>query len=86
MFTAVVLNWLEVHNRRIINNSRALSVELSKSLQYKELAKENIRVPKTVYANNKKKLLQLGKNFMLPFLSKHNRAGRGLGIKLFYEF
>ena len=85
-FTAVVLNWLEVHNRRIINNSRALSVELSKSLQYKELAKENIRVPKTVYANNKKKLLQLGKNFMLPFLSKHNRAGRGLGIKLFYDY
>ena len=77
---------MEVHNRRIINNSRALSVELSKSLQYKELAKENIRVPKTVYANNKKKLLQLGKNFMLPFLSKHNRAGRGLGIKLFYDY
>ena len=34
-YTAVVLNWLECHNRRVINNSRALSLELSKSLQYK---------------------------------------------------
>ena len=33
-YTAIVLNWLETHNRRIINNSRALSLELSKSLQY----------------------------------------------------
>ena len=86
-FTAVVLNWLEFHNRRIINNSKkALSLELSKSLQSKELAKENIQVPKTVYANTKKQLLQLGQNFILPFLSKHNRAGRGLGIKLFYDY
>ena len=85
-FTAIVLNWLEFHNRRIINNSRALSLELSKSLQYKELAKEKIQVPKTVYANTKKQLLQLGQNFTLPFLSKHNRAGRGLGIKIFYDY
>ena len=77
---------MEFHNRRIINNSRALSLELSKSLQYKELAKETIQVPKTVYANTKKQLLQLGQNFTLPFLSKHNRAGRGLGIKIFYDY
>ena len=55
-------------------------------MQSKELAKENIQVPKTVYANTKKQLLQLGQNFILPFLSKHNRAGRGLGIKLFYDY
>ena len=54
-FTAIVLNWLEFHNRRIINNSRALSLELSKSLQYKELAKEKIQVPKTVYAKQPRK-------------------------------
>ena len=36
-YTAVVLNWLEKNKRRVINNSRALSLEISKSLQYKEL-------------------------------------------------
>ena len=85
-YTAVVLNWLESHNRRVINNSRALNLEISKSLQYKELIRENIKIPNTVYAKGKEKLLYLGKNFKLPFLTKHNRAGRGLGIKLFYDY
>ena len=85
-YTAVVLNWLESHNRRVINNSRALLLELSKSLQYKELEKEDIKVPNTVYATSKEQLLQLGKSFLFPFLTKHNRAGRGLGIKLFHDY
>ena len=85
-YTAVVLNWLENHNRRIINNSRALSLELSKSLQYKELEKEAIKVPNTVYAKNKEELLHLGKSFLYPYLTKHNRAGRGLGIRLFHDY
>ena len=87
-YTAVVLNWLEFHNRRVINNSRALSVELSKSLQYSELQKEGIQIPKTVYATGKAQLLHLGQNFKLPFnektekdaikwsLQRGNRTGR----------
>ena len=85
-YTAVVLNWLESHDRRVINNSRALSLEISKSLQYKELIRENINIPHTVFAKGKEKLLYLGKNFKIPFLTKHNRAGRGLGIKLFHDY
>lgn len=85
-YTAVVLNWLESHNRRVINNSRALILELSKSMQYNELQKEEIKMPNTVYAKGKGQLLNLGQNFKLPFLTKHNRAGRGLGIRLFYDY
>ncbi len=85
-YTATVLNWLEDNNKKIINSSKALILELSKSYQYKELKKEEIKTPHTVYANNKKTLLNLGKKFPLPFLTKHNRAGRGLGIKLFYDY
>ena len=85
-YTAVVLNWLESHNRKVINNSRALCLELSKSLQYKELIKESIKIPNTVYAKGKEELLYLGKNFKFPFITKHNRAGRGLGIKLFHDY
>ena len=85
-YTATILDWLEYHNRRVINNSRSLNLELSKSLQYKELQREGIKVPKTVFAKDKSQLLELGKSFPLPFLTKHNRAGRGLGIKLFSEY
>ena len=85
-YTAIVLNWLESHNRKVVNNSRALSLEISKSLQYKELIREKIKIPHTVYAKEKDELLYLGKNFKFPFLTKHNRAGKGLGIKLFHEY
>ena len=85
-YTAVTLNWLEFNKKKIINNSRALTLELSKSFQYKELEKEGIKDPNTVYASNKKGLLYLGKKFPFPFITKHNRAGRGLGIKLFNNY
>lgn len=85
-YTASILDWLEYHQRRVINNSTALNLELSKSLQYKELKKEGIRVPKTIFAKDKHQLLELGNNFPLPFLTKHNRAGRGLGIRLFNDY
>ena len=85
-YTAIVLDWLEYHNRRVINNSRSLNLELSKSLQYKELKIEGIKVPNTLFAKDKSQLLEFGKSFPLPFLTKHNRAGRGLGIKLFSEY
>ena len=57
-YTAVVLNWLEKNNRRVINNSRALSLEVSKSLQYKELESCGIKTPMTVYCNNKESILK----------------------------
>ena len=82
-YTAVVLNWLEKNNRRIINNSRALSLEISKSLQYKELESCGIKTPKTVYCNNKESILKSANIFRKPFITKHNRGGKGLGVKLF---
>ena len=81
--TAVVLNWLEKNNRRVINNSRALSLEISKSLQYKELENFGIKTPNTIYCSNKESILKSANIFQKPFITKHNRAGKGLGVKLF---
>ena len=81
--TAVVLNWLEKNNRRVINNSRALSLEISKSLQYKELESFGIKTPKTIYCSNKESILKSANVFTKPFITKHNRGGKGLGVKLF---
>ena len=82
-YTAVVLNWLEKNNRRVVNNSRALSLEISKSLQYKELESFGIKTPKTIYCSNKESILKSANIFHKPFITKHNRAGKGLGVKLF---
>ena len=82
-YTAVVLNWLEKNNRRVINNSRALSLEVSKSLQYKELEEFGIKTPKTIYCSNKESILKSANIFRKPFITKHNRGGKGLGVKLF---
>ena len=82
-YTALVLNWLEKNKRRVINNSRALSLEISKSLQYKELESFGIKVPKTIFCNSKESILKSAGIFRKPFITKHNRAGKGLGVKLF---
>ena len=82
-YTAVVLNWLEKNNRRVINNSRALSLETSKSLQYKELERFGIKTPKTIYCNSKESILKAANVFRKPFITKHNRGGKGLGVNLF---
>ena len=82
-YTAVVLNWLEKNKRRVINNSRALSLEISKSLQYKELESFGIKTPLTVYCSNKESILKSANIFRKPFITKHNRGGKGLGVKLF---
>ena len=80
---AVVLNWLEKNKRRVINNSRALSLEISKSLQYKELDIFGIKTPRTIYCSNKESILKSANVFTRPFITKHNRGGKGLGVKLF---
>ena len=82
-YTAVVLNWLEKNKRKVINNSRALNLEVSKSLQYKELESFGIRTPKTVYCSNKESIIKSANIFTKPFITKHNRGGKGLGVKLF---
>ena len=40
-YTSIILDWLEYHERKVVNGSRALNLEISKSLQYKELKTAN---------------------------------------------
>ena len=104
--TAQVLDYLTLHSCRIINDQRALALELSKVKQYVELTRSQIRVPRTTFVGSaaaltsedttiKRKFLDELKaaakeNFYdsstdrwIPFVSKHNRAGKGLGVHLF---
>ncbi|MGN7313022.1 ATP-grasp domain-containing protein [Alkalicoccobacillus gibsonii] len=83
---SAVLAWLERHGRTVINNSRALQLEVSKVVQYMELEKFGVRTPKTVAAVGKDQILEAADTFDgQAFITKHNRAGKGLGVQLFQD-
>ncbi|ALC91247.1 alpha-L-glutamate ligase [Bacillus sp. FJAT-18017] len=82
--TGQVLAWLEAHGRTVFNGSRALELEVSKVKQYLELEKHGVRTPKTIAAVGKAQILKAAESFDgQPFITKHNRAGKGLGVQLF---
>ncbi|MGG3468936.1 alpha-L-glutamate ligase [Neobacillus pocheonensis] len=83
-FSAQVLAWLEAHGRKVFNGTRALQLEVSKVLQYLELNKFGIKTPRTIAAVGKEQILEAATEFIgTPFITKHNRAGKGLGVQLF---
>jgi hypothetical protein len=75
--TGGVLAWLASHDRRVVNGGRALQLEISK------LARYGIRVPRTVAAVSRDAIVQAARTLPAPFITKHNRAGKGLGVRLF---
>jgi hypothetical protein len=81
--TGAVLAWLEAHGRRVINNGRALQLEISKMAQYAALSRHGIRVPHTIAAVGRDSILQAARGMRGRFITKHNRAGKGLGVRLF---
>ncbi|CAF2629679.1 unnamed protein product [Rotaria sp. Silwood2] len=106
--TGQVLDYLSLHSCRVINDQRALSLELSKVKQYVELTKSHISVPRTAFVASATSINQqestIKGNFIeilkrtarenffnestqtwTPFISKHNRAGKGLGVHLFTD-
>jgi hypothetical protein len=83
--TGCVLAWLELHGRRVINDGRALRLEISKVHQYAALAAHGIRTPRTVAAVGREAIVAAGEKVGPPFVTKHNRAGKGLGVKLFHS-
>lgn len=83
----LVLAWLEAHGRRVLNGSQALRLEVSKIEQYLAFAKFSIEAPKTTAALGAEEIITAAEDFARDvggdFITKHNRAGKGLGVKLF---
>lgn len=82
-YTAGVLSWLEAHGRRVVNGSQALDLELSKLRQYQALQQHRIQTPRTWAARDETELTVLAEQWSGPFITKHNRGGKGLGVYLF---
>lgn len=83
-FTRELLVWLESYGRRVINGSRAFALEISKMKQYAALRKAGLRTPHTIaVAGSGEALKAAARKMPLPFITKHNCGGKGLGVQLF---
>lgn len=83
--TDQVLTWLEQKDARVINGTGAIELEVSKLKQYLALQADGIQTPKTIGAVGKDNIIKAAEKLNeFPFIIKHNRAGKGLGVRLLY--
>ena len=81
--TRAILRWLESHGRRVVNGRRVLELEVSKADQLIGLRAAGIDVPRTVAVAGKDRLTAAAAAMPVPFISKHNQGGKGLGVRRF---
>ncbi|GAA3680865.1 glutathione synthase [Arthrobacter ginkgonis] len=85
-YTRAVLAWLQAHGRRVVNGSSVLELEVSKVAQQTALAAAGFDVPRTVAVFGKDTLAEEARTFALPFITKHNQGGKGLGVRRFDSY
>ena len=81
--TRGTLCWLESHGRRVVNGRRVLELEMSKMDQLTALRAAGFDVPRTVAVAGLAELPAAARKLPVPFISKHNQGGKGLGVRLF---
>lgn len=78
------VDWLEVEGARLINGSKALSLELSKIRQYEVLRESRILTPETIaIADDGGLRAQLTAIGFAPLMIKPNCGGKGAGVMRF---
>lgn len=78
-----VLSFLEAHGRRVVNGRRVLDLEMSKVEQLAALRAAGFDVPRTISVAGISELAAAARKLPVPFISKHNQGGKGLGVRLF---
>ena len=81
--TRGVLAWLESHGRRVVNGRRVLDLEMSKVEQFAALRAAGFDVPRTITVAGTSGLAAAARRIPVPFISKHNQGGKGLGVRMF---
>lgn len=82
-YAGAVLAWLERHRRTVVNGGRALALEVSKVAQYEALAAHGLRTPETLAVVGREGVADAAAALGYPLILKHNRGGKGLGVRLF---
>ena len=80
IFTQSYLAYLETVGIRVINDTRAFALEISKARQLQLLNSLGLRFPKTHVVNCANEILAAALQIGFPLLVKPNIGGRGAGI------
>lgn len=81
-YAGALIEVLERHNSTLVNGRRALQLELSKVAQYEALSVHGIPVPATLAVIGRENIPEAAARLGYPLILKHNRAGKGLGVRL----
>ena len=81
-YTAAVIEALERHGHTVVNGRRALQLEVSKVAQYEALAAHGIPTPETIAIIGRENIPAAAAALGYPPILKHNRAGKGRGVRL----
>jgi hypothetical protein len=82
-YAGAVLAWLKRHGRTVVNGERALQLEVSKVAQYSALAAFGVETPETLAVIGRSNIPAAAERLGFPLILKHNRGGKGLGVRLF---
>lgn len=83
-----VREWLAVldeRGARVVNGSHAFALEVSKVRQHAALKAAGLLTPRTIAVVGKAGLREAARRMELPFITKHNQGGKGLGVQLFRD-
>ncbi len=82
-YTRALLEWLEAHGRRVVTGRSVVEMEVSKVRQLTTLRAFGIDVPRTIAVIGTNDLLERARQMPVPFITKHNQGGKGLGVRRF---
>ena len=82
--TRSVLSWLESHQRRVVNGRRVVELEMSKVDQHAALRAAGFDVPRTIaVVGDPEQARTTARRLPVPFITKDNQGGKGLGVRRF---
>jgi hypothetical protein len=85
VFLREYLAYLDRWGRRVVNGSQSFALEISKARQHAALEAAGILTPRTVAVAGTRTLKDAARTMALPFITKHNQGGKGLGVQLFRD-
>ena len=78
-----ILRWLEFHGINVVNGSKALDAETSKSLQIMTLHAVGLNTPFTIVQQGVAQTVAEAALFTVPLIVKPNHGGSGRGVQSF---
>jgi hypothetical protein len=85
VFLREYLSYLDRWGRRTVNGSAAFTLEISKVRQHAALEAAGILTPRTLAVAGTRTLKAAARTLPLPFITKHNQGGKGIGVQLFRD-